>query len=83
MDRLTTVCLFPSSLRLFTETNPTTKLPELYTKGQYPIYNKGARGVDPNPYSISKVLGDGQYHLERGGKCDGKVYRQENLQTEP
>ncbi|KAL8791923.1 MAG: hypothetical protein Q9195_005499 [Heterodermia aff. obscurata] len=60
-----------------------TELPELYTKGQYPIYNKGARGIDPKPYKISKVLGDGQYHLERGGKCDGKVYYQENLQTEP
>ena len=76
------MCLFPPSLRLITETRPTTKLPELYKRGDT-VYNKGARGIDPKPFKISKVLGDGQYHLERGGSCNGKVYYQENLQTEP
>lgn len=60
-----------------------TQSPELYTKGQFPIYNKGPRGVDPRPYTISKVLGNGQYKLERDGRCDGKVYLQGKLQTEP
>ena len=55
----------------------------MYREREYPIYKKGPRGVDPKPYTIYQVLGDGQYYLERNGKCDGKVYRQEILQREP
>lgn len=47
------------------------------------VYLKGARGVDPNPYKIHQVLGDGNYELSRNGECDHKVYLEENLQTEP
>lgn len=62
---------------------PFNQLPELYQKDQFPIYHKGPRGVDPKPYKILEVLGDGQYKLERDGKSDRKVYNQEKLQTEP
>ena len=46
------------------------------------MYLKGARGVDPKPYTISKTLGDGQYELSRNGVCDHRPYLYENLQTE-
>ena len=39
--------------------------------------------MDPKPYKIYKVLGDAQYKLSRDGKSDGKVYKQEDLQTVP
>ncbi|KAL9066068.1 MAG: hypothetical protein Q9161_007793 [Pseudevernia consocians] len=55
---------------------------ELY-KDKAKVYLVGARGVDPKPYKIYKVLGDGQYKLSRDGKSDGKVYRQEDLRSEP
>ena len=63
----------------------------LTAESQYPdpyrvdqeVYLKGARGIDPKPYKIKKVLGDGQYELSRDGQCDHKAYLQENLQTEP
>lgn len=56
--------------------------PEPYKTGQV-VYHKGARGIDPKPYKIHKILGDGQYELSRDGKCDHKVYLQEKLQLEP
>ncbi|MCJ1453538.1 hypothetical protein MMC28_003885 [Mycoblastus sanguinarius] len=64
--------------------NPSMKLtyPELYSENQT-VYLNGPRGVDPNPYKIHQVLGDGQYHLWRNGRCDRKVYKQENLQLTP
>ena len=55
---------------------------ELY-KERDKVYLKVARGVDPRPYKIYKVLGDAQYKLSRDGKCDGKVYPQEDLRTVP
>ncbi|CAF9917795.1 MAG: hypothetical protein ALECFALPRED_000369 [Alectoria fallacina] len=55
---------------------------ELY-KEKDKVYVKEARGTDPKPFKIYKVLGDGQYKLSRDGKSDGKVYRQEDLQTVP
>lgn len=62
-----------------------------YARNQYPepnpvgkeMYLKGTRGIDPKPYKIHEVLGDGQYKLLRDGKCDGKIYLQENLRSEP
>ncbi|KAF6240807.1 hypothetical protein HO173_001480 [Letharia columbiana] len=59
-----------------------TKHVELY-KEKDKVYVRGARGVDPKPYKIYKVLGEAQYNLSRDGKCDGKVYRQEDIQTIP
>lgn len=59
-----------------------TRYPEPYKTGQV-VYHKGARGIDPKPYKIHKILGDGQYELSRDGKCDHKVYLQEKLQLEP
>ena len=47
------------------------------------VYLIGVRGVDPKPYKIYQVLGDASYKLSRDGKCDGKVYKQEDLQTVP
>lgn len=55
---------------------------ELY-KLKQKVYVKGDRGVDPKAYKIYKILGDGQYKLSRDGKSDGKVYREEDLQTVP
>lgn len=56
------------------------QLDPLYIVGQV-VYHKGFRGVDPRPYKISKVLGDGRYKLSRDGKSDDKVYLEEDLQT--
>lgn len=53
-------------------------VPELYAKGQF-AYLRGPRGVDPEPYKIYQVLGDGQYKLSRNGKSDGEIYREEDL----
>lgn len=39
--------------------------------------------MDPKPFRIHKVLGDGQYELTRDNNCNGLVYRQEDLRTEP
>lgn len=55
---------------------------ELY-KLKQKVYVKGVRGVDPKPYKIYVILGDGQYKLSRDGKSDGKVYKEEHLQTVP
>ena len=41
------------------------------------VYLKTARGVDPDPFMIHKVLGEGQYELSRDGKCDHEIYQQE------
>lgn len=51
------------------------------------VYLRGTRGVDPSPYKIHKVLGEGQYELSRDGKVekDGsspKIFYEEKLQTE-
>ena len=43
------------------------------------MYLKLARGVDPKPYKIWKVLGNGQYRLSRDGQSDGKVYLEQDL----
>ncbi|CAD6575585.1 MAG: hypothetical protein ASARMPREDX12_007385 [Alectoria sarmentosa] len=55
---------------------------ELYKEKDI-VYVRGARGTDPKPFKIYKVLGDGQYKLSRDGKSDGKVYKQEDLQRVP
>ena len=47
------------------------------------IYVKKARGIDPNPYKIHEVLGNGQYKLSRNGEVERRVYGQENLCTSP
>ena len=39
------------------------------------------KDIDPRPYRIHKVLNDGQYHLSRDGRSDGRVYGEEDLQT--
>ena len=39
--------------------------------------------MDPKPFRISEVVGDGQYKLSRDGKDDEKVQKEEDLQTEP
>ena len=54
----------------------------LYKEGQK-VYHKGVRGVDPKPYKIYEVLGDGQYKLSRDGRSNSKVYKEEDLQTVP
>ena len=54
----------------------------LYKDGDK-VHVKGARGVDPKPYKIYKVLGDGQYKLSRDGRSSSKVYREEDLLTVP
>ena len=59
-----------------------TQVPEIYANGEY-AYLQGPRGVDPEPYKIYKVLGDGQYKLSRNGKSDGRVYRAEDLLEDP
>ncbi|SLM41422.1 hypothetical protein LPUS_12415 [Lasallia pustulata] len=59
-----------------------TEYPEPYAVGQQ-VYLKGARGVDPNPYTIHEVLGNGQYKLSRNGKYSHKVYQQADLRGEP
>ena len=46
------------------------------------IYVEGARGIDPNPYKIHEVLGNGQYRLSRDGKVVRRVFAQENLRRQ-
>ena len=72
---------FPHSISSHTHLLP-AKDPEIFEVDRQ-VYVKGARGIDPNPYTILKVLGNGQYQLLRNGKSDGKVYKQDNLQLEP
>ena len=47
------------------------------------MYYKGIRGVDPKPYKVYEVLGEGQYKLRRDSKTDKQVYKDEDLQTVP
>ena len=42
---------------------------------------EGARGLDPNPYIIHKLLRDGQYKLSRDGFPIDIIYNQEDLRT--
>lgn len=44
------------------------------------VHIQTARGVDPTPYRIWKVLGHGQYKLSGNGKSNGKVYLEQDLQ---
>ena len=39
--------------------------------------------MDPKPYEIAEVLGEGQYKLRRDGKKDKQVYKDEDLQGVP
>lgn len=47
------------------------------------VYLKGNRGVDPKPYKIHDVHGNGRYTISRDGKIDPQIHLVDSLQTEP
>ncbi|KAL6719063.1 hypothetical protein ACLMJK_003298 [Lecanora helva] len=68
------------------EMNEIMKPSEMFVEAwreKRPVYHKGPRGGNPKPFTIREVLGNGQYTLEQDGKCDGKIYLEEDLSTEP
>ncbi len=82
MDLSTEVGIYEFCGGISTVCSLCSQTPEPYKVGEA-VYVKLARAVDPNPYDIHTLLGNGQYYLSRDGKMDRKVYRQENLQKEP
>ena len=59
-----------------------TQVPSLYKVGDG-VLLVGPRGVDPDPYRIYRVLGDGRYKLSRHGELNGKNHRAEDLREDP
>lgn len=72
----------PDTRSRYTPKAAALTFPELYTVGQS-VYLHGARGIDPNPYRIYEVLGNGQYRLSRNSIVERGTFREDDLQTRP